>query len=415
MLVCCMLLLLAPLAWAGLALVNTGLGRSRNAAHSMLGAVIAIAAASVAYFVVGRCWQGSMGEASRILLIKGKPWDWLGAVGPFASGVAPGDVKPWLAAWMGLVSVGLAALIPLGSGMERWRLNSIMASSAILAAIVFPVFAHWAWAGGWLAKLGFIDAGGSGVIHGTGGLTALALVWILGPRKGKYGHDGMPMAIPGHNVVYTLSGCLVALAGWIALNGAGAVLFTGADLVKIPLVAVNTILGAAGAGITAAFITRYRFGRPDASLTANGWVGGLVATSAGAAILPPAAALLTGLLAGAAVTFAVEFLELRLDVDDPGGSISVHAIGGLWGLLAAGLLGRVPGGDTGTQVVAQLVGIATLLGFVLPLAWGLNWLLDRVAPQRVSRDGERQGMDLYELGAGAYPDFVTHSEDFGQR
>jgi Amt family ammonium transporter len=418
-----LLLMLAPLAWVGLALVNTGLGRSRNAAHSMLGAVVAIASAACAYAVAGHCWQGSAGEGSRILTISGKPWDWLGASAPFLSGLALSNTRAWLAAWMGFCAVCLSALIPLGSGMERWRLNSIAASSAILGGLVFPLFAHWAWAGGWLAGLGrnfglgvgFVDAGGAGVIHASGGLTALALVWILGPRRGKYGHDGMPMAIPGHNVVYTLAGCILALAGWTALNGTGAILFAGADGTRLPLVAVNTLLGAAGAGLVAAAITRVRFGRPDASLTANGWVGGLVATSAGCAFFPPAGSLLTGMLAGAAVTFAVELLELRLDVDDPGGSISVHAVGGLWGLLAAGLLGRFPAGDTAGQVTAQIVGIGTLLGFVLPLAWGLNWLLDRTFPQRVPRDGERQGLDLYELGAGAYPDFVTHSEDFGQR
>jgi Amt family ammonium transporter len=146
---------------------------------------------------------------------------------------------------------------------------------------------------------------------------------------------------------------------------------------------------------------------PDASLTANGWVGGLVATSAGCAFLPPAAAVLTGLIAGALVTFSVELLELRLEVDDPGGSVSVHAVAGVWGLLAAGL-------STGS-VLAQLVGVATLLGFVFPLSWGLNALLNRFAPMRVSKEGERQGLDLFELGAGAYPDFVTHTDDFMQR
>ena len=389
----------------------------------MLGSMVAIGCALIAYFVVGRCLQGSAGEPSRILLAGGKRWDWMGAVAPFFAGLPPADAGPWLSVWMGCVSAALAALIPLGSGMERWRLNAIGASSGILAAVTFPVMAHWAWAGGWLTTLGttfglgvgFVDAGGSGVIQATGGLTALAMVWILGPRRGKYGHDGMPMAIPGHNVVYTLSGCVLALAGWIALNGAGAVLFARADVARIPLVAVNTILGAGGAGLAAAVLTRVRFGRPDASLTANGWVGGLVATSAGCVNLPPAAALLTGLVAGLLVTFSVEVLELRLDVDDPGGSISVHAIGGIWGLLAVGFLGRFSTGDAAGQTLAQLVGIATLIGFALPVAWALNLLLNKIAPQRVPRDGERQGMDLYELGAGAYPDFVTHSEDFGQR
>jgi Amt family ammonium transporter len=224
----------------------------------------------------------------------------------------------------------------------------------------------------------------------------------------------MPMAIPGHSAVFIMFGCLIAAAGWLGLNAAGALLFTGAEPGRVPVIAVNTILGACSSALITALITRMRFGRPDASLTANGWMGGLVATAAGCAHMPPAAAMLTGLIAGALVTFSVEILELRLDVDDLGGSISVHAVGGLWGVLAAGLLGRFPGGGN-EQVLAQILGIATLVGFVLPMTWGLNALLNRLLPMRVSREGERQGMDLFELGAGAYPDFMTHSDDFMQR
>jgi len=136
--------------------------------------------------------------------------------------------------------------------------------------------------------------------------------------------------------------------------------------------------------------------------------------SATCAFLPPAAAILIGLAAGALVALCVELFELHLDIDDPGGSISAHAVGGIWGLLAGGALGRFPGGNSG-QVLAQVVGVATLLGFVLPMTYGLNWLIDRFQGHRVAPDAERQGMDLAELGAGAYPEFVTHTDDFMQR
>jgi Amt family ammonium transporter len=160
-------------------------------------------------------------------------------------------------------------------------------------------------------------------------------------------------------------------------------------------------------------ITRIRFGKPDASLVANGWVGGLVASCAGCAFMEPLVALLIGVVAGALVTFSIQWLEL-IAVDDTVGSFSVHGLCGLWSLLAAGLFAHVPGAAPG-QWIAQVVGIATLLGFVLPLSYGLNLLLDRVLPQRVPPEGERQGMDLHELGAGAYPEFVTYTEDFIQR
>ena len=289
-------------------------------------------------------------------------------------------------------------------------------------AWTFPLFAHWAWGGGWLSQLGtnyglgvgYVDVGGSGSIHVVGGLTALALAWLLGPRRGKFGYDGMPMAIPGHNAVYILFGCLLALVGWTGLNAAGAILFEGVQPGRLALIGVNTILGATSAALGAAAITKFRFGKPDSSLTANGWIGGLVATSATCAFLPPAAAIFIGLAAGAMVALCVELFELHLDIDDPGGSVSVHAVAGIWGLLAGGVLGRFPNGGDG-QLLAQAIGVATLIGFVLPLTYGLNWLVDRFAGMRVAPDAERQGMDLAELGAGAYPEFVTHTDDFMQR
>jgi len=133
------------------------------------------------------------------------------------------------------------------------------------------------------------------------------------------------------------------------------------------LIVVNATLAGAAAMLAVAAITRIRFGKPDASLCANGWVSGLVASSAGCAVMPPAAAMIVGLIAGALVTYTVELLELHLTIDDPGGSISVHLIGGLWGVLAVAWPGRFPEGSASGQWLAQLAGVASLLGFVLPL------------------------------------------------
>jgi Amt family ammonium transporter len=159
-------------------------------------------------------------------------------------------------------------------------------------------------------------------------------------------------------------------------------------------------------------MTRARFGRPDASLCANGWIAGLVASSAAAPFLKPAAALLAGIVTGVVVITAIDLLESRLALDDPGGAISVHAISGIWGLLAVPLLSGV---NSSGQWLAQFAGVATLLGFILPLVYTLNWLLNKFYPQRIDEGGERQGMDLCELGAGAYPEFVIHSDEFVQR
>jgi len=430
---CLVLILLVPVAGAGLALINTGLGRSRSAAQLMMSSLCVLGVAALVYFVCGFAWQGFPGRAAHVLTIGGKGWSWIAAE-PFFLRRLPLDGSPAsLAALLGLVSVGLAALIPLGSGADRWRLSAACVSTALFAGWTYPLFTHWVWGGGWLAQLGanyglgrgFVDAGGASTIQVTGGLTALSIAWIVGPRHGKYTSDGMPSAIPGHNSVFVMFGCMLALIGWWGLNCAGAILFNGLQAGQSVLVATNTILSAATSAIMAAIITHTRFGKPDASLTANGWIGGLAASSAFCAFVKPAAAVAIGIVVGALVTFSVEWFELRMSVDDPGGSISAHAMGGLWGILAVGLFADVPpraldstgvaaGGNSG-QWLAQLVGIATLIGFVLPLTYGVNWVLNRFSPQRVTREGERQGMDLHELGAGAYPEFVTHSDEFSQR
>jgi Amt family ammonium transporter len=424
---CILLILLLPLALAGLALINTGLSRSRSAAHSMMTALCVVGVAAVAYFVTGFAWQAYPGLLSHTLNIFGKDWSWLGAGHFFLRGVPLDGSRPSLAALLQILSVGLAALIPLGAAAERWRLRACCLSTALLAGITYPLFAHWVWGGGWLARLGsnyglglgFLDAGGSATIQVLGGLTALSIVWLLGPRRGKYNPEGMPAALPGHNTVLVLFGCLLAFVGWVGLNSAGSLLFAGIAPGRTVLVAVNTLLAAAGAVLAAAAITRYRFGKPDASLSANGWVSGLVASSAGCAFVPPAAALLIGLVAGALVTYTVAWMEAHLGLDDPAGAVSVHALGGIWGILAVGLFPRAavaasPAVAPTGQMLAQVVGVATLLGFVLPFTYSLNWLLNHFFPQRIPPEEERHGADLYELGAGAYPEFMTHTDEFSQ-
>jgi Amt family ammonium transporter len=418
---CLLLILLVPLAAAGLALINTGLGRSRSAAQAMLASLCVMAVAVIVFALCGFAWEGFAAGAAHTVRLAGRDWNWIAAE-PFFLRGRPLDGSPAsLSLLLQMMSVALAALIPLGSGTDRWRLGASCASAALLAGWTYPLFAHWVWGGGWLAGLGvndgvghgFLDAGGASCIQSVGGLTALSIALILGPRRGKYTIDGPPAAIPGHDAVAVLFGCFLALLGWLGLNGAGAMLFAAAEPGRVVLVAVNTMLSAAGAVLAAVAVTTVRFGRPDSSLCANGWVGGLVAGSAACAFVAPPAAAAIGVVAGVLVTFTVAYIEWPLSIDDPCGAISVHAAGGLWGVLAVGVFARFPDNVEG-QWLAQFVGVATLLGFVLPMTYSLNWLLNRFYSQRVAPEGERHGMDLQELGAGAYPEFVTHTEEITQ-
>jgi len=420
-------LLLTPLASAGLALIHQGLGRSRSAAHSMLATLCALAIAAIVFTLLGNAWAGYPGGPSHTLQIAGASWNpswnaswnWLGSLPLTASANSTGIAA--LALILQVFTVGIAAIIPLSAGTDRWRLAPICLATAVFAAFLYPLMAHWVWASGWLSQLGlnfhlasFQDFGGAAVIQVPGGLMALSVAWILGPRRGKYS-DGIATAIPGHNIVLVLFGCLIALVGFIALESAASLLFGNALPEQIPAVILNAVLSASAGCLAAVLTTQIRYRKPDASLSANGWVAGLVAGSAGCHWISPAAAILIAAIAGLLTTYLVEILELRLLVDDPGGAISVHAASGLWGLLACGIFSTQPGSSHQNHILAQLIGIATLVGLLLPLIHGCNLLLNRFVPYRVDRDGDWQGMDIRELGSGAYPEFVIHADEFVPR
>jgi len=354
------LILFFPFALAGIALINCGLARSRGAAHSMLNSLAVAATAMVVYFSVRRFWE-------------------------------PGLVdRDGLRALASMFAVGLSAIIAVGAAAERWRLVASIVSTALFAGIVWPASAHLLSGDGWLARNGFVDSGGSAAIHAIGGLNALAITRILGPRRGKYPPEGPPAAIPGHSAPFVLFGCFVAWIGWLGLA------FSSGGMARFG--AVNTTLGACSALLAAILTTQVRFGKIDASLCANGWVGGLVASGAGWATLPSYAAIVVGAIAGVLVVFSVEWLELHLKIDDPGGAVSVHGVAGLVGVFSV-------------WRPIQLAGVGILVAVIFPATYALNWVLNRVLPQRVPPEAEQQGLDLHELGAGAYPDFQSYNED----
>ena len=217
------LLLVAPLAIAGVALINTGLGRSRSAAQAFLGNLAVLSIAVIVFALAGASLAGSLSGAGHTFHLAGKSWNWAGSSPLLLGGVGSAPVQAQLGLFFELLAVALSALIPWGSGADRWRLMAGCAAAAVTSVIVFPFIAHWIWNDGWLAQLGvnfglgagFIDPGGAASVHVAGGLSALAVIWIAGPRKGKFARDGFSTAMPGHNAVYVLFGCLLALVGWL--------------------------------------------------------------------------------------------------------------------------------------------------------------------------------------------------------
>jgi Amt family ammonium transporter len=158
-------------------------------------------------------------------------------------------------------------------------------------------------------------------------------------------------------------------------------------------------------------------------MTGNGLLAGLVAITAPSGFVSTVGAAIIGLIAGVLVCVSVEFVERVLKVDDPVGAISVHGTNGLWGVLSVGLFadgtsnyggswngvnGSVRGlfyGDA-SQLIAQLIGIGTLVGGIFTLSYVAGWLMDVIIGQRSSAADELEGLDIPEMGALCYPEFV---------
>jgi Amt family ammonium transporter len=274
---------------------------------------------------------------------------------------------------------------------------------------------------------GYVDFAGSGVVHSVGGVTALAMAIIIGPRIGKFRRDGSPNAIPGHDITLVLLGCFILAFGWFGFNPGSTLGAAANGNLRISSVAVNTML----AGMTGSFGAMYymwlRYGKPDASMTGNGFLAGLVAITAPSGFVNPMASAVIGVIAGVLCALSCEFVERVLKLDDVVGAISVHGTNGLWGVISVGLFADgksnyggawngVPGSVTGLfygdagQLVAQLIGVATLLGFVFTFSFVLNLAIEAAWGHRVSPQVELEGLDIPEMGALGYPEFVIRTE-----
>ena len=349
-------------------------------------------------------------------------WGLFGTKGFFLSG-STYDVGVMVLFLFQMVFMDTALTIVTGSVAERWKYIAFCVSSMALGAITYPLFAHWAWGGGWLYKLGanfglgagYADFAGSGVVHSVGAITALAAALIVGPRIGKYNRDGSPNAIPGHDIMIVLTGCFILAFGWFGFNPGSTLGASGA--LRISVVAVATMLAGATGSFGAVLYMWIKYGKPDASMTGNGLLAGLVAITAPSGYVNSVSACIIGFIAGLLVCVSVEFVDRVLKVDDPVGAISVHGANGLWGVISVGLFAdgtnTVKGlfyGDPG-QLVAQLIGVSTLLGFVFPFTYGVNWIIDVIIGQRVSAADELEGLDIPEMGALCYPEFVLKREN----
>ena len=431
---------------AGFAMVEAGLCRVKNANHTYMMNFFVYGCGLFAYWIIGFAIQmggaagnGNLGglqplATEHLLTLFGTHWGIFGQSGMFLAGHTY-DVGVMVIFLFQLVFMDTALTIVTGACAERWKFLTFSVSSVLMGAFTYPLFANWAWGGGWLSQLGvnaglgkgYCDFAGSGVVHAVGGLTALAVAMIVGPRIGKFNRDGSSNAIIGHDISAVLIGCFILAFGWFGFNPGSTLGASAAGCLRIGSVAVNTMLAGCTGTFGAILYMWSLKGKPDASMGGNGLLAGLVAITAPSGFVSPIGSAIIGLVAGVLVCLSVSFVENTLKVDDPVGAISVHGACGLWGVLSVGLFadgtsnyggawngvnGSVTGlfyGDA-SQLVAQLIGIATLIGFVFTFSYVLNWVLDLTMGHRVSIETELAGLDLPEMGQLGYPEFVFKAE-----
>lgn len=431
---------------AGFAMVEAGLCRVKNANHTYMMNFTVYACGLLAYWLIGFAIQmggaagnGNLGglyalNGEHAIHVFGTAWGIFGTQGLFLSGHTY-DVGVMVIFLFEMVFMDTALTIVTGACAERWKFLTFCVSSVLMGAFTYPIFGNWAWGGGWLAQLGsnlglgkgYADFAGSGVVHAVGGITALAVALIIGPRIGKFNRDGSSNAIIGHDISAVLIGCFILAFGWFGFNPGSTLGASAAGCLRIGSIAVNTMLAGCTGTFGAMLYMWVLKGKPDASMAGNGLLAGLVAITAPSGFVNTVGAAIIGLIAGLLVCLSVAFVENKLKVDDPVGAVSVHGACGLWGVLSVGLFADgksnyggswngVTGSVTGlfygdaSQLVAQLVGIATLVGFVFTFSFALNWVLEIFMGQRVSAESELEGLDLPEMGQLGYPEFVFRPE-----
>ena len=443
---------------AGFALVETGFTRNKNVVHTMMMNMMVFCIGAVGYWLTGFAFQfggvnftypdiNNMGAWAFSPITMG---DWTGVLdAPLLigdSGVLglTGFMLSGLTANFGVLAFFLfqmvfmdtAATIPTGSLAERFKFIGFVFMALFVSMFIYPVAGNWIWGGGWLANLGrtmgwgngAVDFAGSGVVHMIGGTIALAGAIVIGPRIGRFNKDGSANTIPGHSISLGVLGTIILFYGWFGFNAGSSLGFTGAFRNLAVLAAVNTLLaGAAGGCAAMAYMwLRGSTRKPDAGMSVNGILAGLVAITAPCAFVDVWAAVVIGLIAGVWVCIASTLLE-KARIDDPVGAVPVHLGNGLWGVLAVGIFananpdtaawngvatpvtGLLYGGTT--QILAQIAEAAVVFAFVFGFSYAFFRILQAFKVLRVSAEVELQGLDMPEMGSEGYPrDWVPSKE-----
>ncbi len=399
---------------AGFALVETGFTRAKNATNIMMKNLMDFALGSIVFYFIGAAIMFGASKACGA-------FGWGGICMP--SVFAGEGTWDWTFFFFQTMFAATAATIVSGAVAERIQFRSYLIYTVLVSAIVYPVSGHWMWGSlhgadsqGWIEALGFHDFAGSTVVHSVGGWLALAGAILLGPRIGKYRHDGKANPIPGHSLVMGELGVFLLWIGWFGFNPASYTQGIG----SISRVAMTTNLAACAGTFTALVTAWIVMGKPDLTMALNGSLAGLVAITAPCDLVTPNAALAIGAIGGVLVVFSVFFFD-KIHVDDPVGAVSVHCVNGVWGTIAVGLFAAPTSLGYGNELVGlfygggfkflgvQLVGVAMTCLWAFGLGLVIFGLLKKFKMLRVSEKTELKGLDLCEHGQDAYASFQFFS------
>jgi Amt family ammonium transporter len=405
---------------AGFALLEIGFSRQKNAGTVVAKILTNFSIAAIMYWAIGFAFafgNGDLiGHAGWFLRDYGDPQKAFGIMGLSDATIE----SKWLFQFS-FCAVSLA--IVWGTTLERIKFGVYVIYAIVFAGVIYPIASHWVFGGGWLqANVGMQDFAGSTAVHMIGATGALAVLLQLGARRGRYGPDGKPRAIPGHNMPLFGLGVLILWLGWFGFNpGSTLNALDG----RFPQVAVVTLLAAA-AGVIGALLTAQRkTGFVDIGMAGNGAIGALVAITAPSGYVEAWAAIPIGLIAGIIVPLGVYAIDKKLD--DPVGALTAHGLCGVWGTLSCGIFTSTrlaefnavgkPGllySGSFHQLGSQVLGIVVVFAFVFVFSYAVFWAIKKTYGLRVTAEEEDAGLDISEHGMYGYPEqFIPAPELVG--
>jgi Amt family ammonium transporter len=407
---------------AGFALLEIGFSRGKNAGTVVAKILANFSIAAILYWAVGFAFAFG-GDAGHVI---GTHGFFLRDFGdPLTAfpimGLSDATIESkW---FFQFVFCAVSLAIVWGTTLERIKFGVYIIYAVVFSALIYPIASGWVFGGGWLqANIGMQDFAGSTAVHLIGATGALAVLLLLGPRRGKYGPDGRPRAIPGHNMPLFGLGVLILWLGWFGFNPGSTLGALDGRFTEVLLV---TQLAAA-AGVLGSLLTAYRIQNTvDIGMAGNGAIGALVAITAPSGYVQPWAAVVIGFAAGVIVPLGVYAIDRKLD--DPVGALTAHGLCGIWGTLSCGLftspaLAKFNAvGDGGlfytgsfAQLGRQALGVVTVFAFVFAVSYATFYVIKQVYGLRVSSDEEHAGLDISEHGMYGYPEqFIPEPELVG--